>query len=198
MVFRVQNGPDGDGAVGATRIHSGYSQDWRDALVERYPALLKDEDGRPIGYPEVGDGWAIVVVQAVDCIAAVARGAQEDIRIVEVKEKFGTLRIYTNALRSSTAAAAVEDIVALAEARSECTCDICGNEGVLYQSGDVLITRCAAHGAGAPVLVRAGWENVHIKRHLKGGEVSIVYCRRYDRDNDVFVVVPPSTLGIKE
>jgi hypothetical protein len=42
---------------------------------------------------------------------------------------------------------------------------------------------------------RAGFENMHIVRHYVGGK-SHVTCRRYDRENDVFVDVDPSTPGI--
>lgn len=176
-------------------IHS--SRDWRDRLIERHPNLLRDANGRPVGRPQVGDGWAEVVARAIDRIEAVA-GNSAVVRISEIKEKYGTLRIYTNVVRDPIMAAVVEEAVALAEARSECTCDVCGALGVLYEQGDVLATRCVAHGDGAPVEVRPGWENIHIKRHAKDGKVRIVFCRRYDRERDTFTDVPPFALGIKE
>jgi hypothetical protein len=42
-----------------------------------------------------------------------------------------------------------------------------------------------------------GFENLHIVRHFVGGQRYIT-CRRYDRQNDVFVDVDPASLGIEE
>ena len=70
-------------------------------------------------------------------------------------------------------------------------------EGRLY-NGAWLTTRCAAHAEGRPpVPPRAGFENMHIVRHLVGGKRHVT-CRRYDRERDVFVDVDPASLGIGE
>lgn len=194
MAFRLQSFVS---AGGFPVLHSQGPSDWRDDLVSRNPTLLKDPSGGAAGRPEVGDGWADVVARALHRIAAISN-AGVDFRILAIKEKFGTLRIYTSVLRNSVATNAIEEIVALAEARSECTCEICGAEGVLYERGFELATRCEAHAVGSPVEVRPGWENIHIKRHLKPGRSRIVWCRRYLRESDKFVDILPLALGINE
>lgn len=51
-------------------------------------------------------------------------------KIVQVKEKFGTLRVYLD--RGCDAAQGIAD---MAEAMSEVTCEICGNKGHTYTIG---------------------------------------------------------------
>jgi hypothetical protein len=89
-------------------------------------------------------------------------------------------------------------VVDLAEARSACTCEICGAEGRLYDHSDWLTTRCAEHAEGEPIPVRLGFENVHVVRRIIGGRVRVVSCRRYDRATDSFIDLPPESLGIEE
>jgi hypothetical protein len=86
----------------------------------------------------------------------------------------------------------------LAEARSFCTCEICGVPGRLYDRGGWLATACADHARGEPVPVKVGCENLHVVRKVVEGAVRIVSCRRYDRKADAFVNVNPRDLGIEE
>jgi hypothetical protein len=51
--------------------------------------------------------------------------------VLQIKEKFGTLRFYWDGTLSSEATAQVEEAIALAEARSACTCELCDAEGQL-------------------------------------------------------------------
>ncbi len=88
--------------------------------------------------------------------------------------------------------------MALAEARSGCTCEICGRAGLLYAQGDWLATVCPDYARGKPVPVQPGFENVHFVRTFEAGRYPIASCRRYDRDADTFVDVDPQSLGIKE
>jgi hypothetical protein len=106
--------------------------DWRHDLRARYPDQVRCT-------PICADGWRPIIESAVDLIVAAAPMA----RIVEMKEKFGTLRIYCETPPAVTAA--VDRIVAAAEEQSGRTCEICGNAGVLYDVADWLATRCVAH-----------------------------------------------------
>jgi hypothetical protein len=176
---------------------------WQAALVARHPDLFRMElVGRyqTPGFPEVGDGWRNVVETAVCRIAeAVAAAPPASVKIVQLKEKFATLRLYWHGESlSRDTENAVADAVALAEARSACTCEICGDAGVLHRAGGQLLTACAAHAVGEPVAAEPGWENLHLVRGYRDGKVALILCRRYDREADAFVDVDPRSLGIEE
>jgi hypothetical protein len=194
-MFRVL---DLDKTHGFWDLATGTNEDWREELAHRHPELFCDTAGRLSARPEVGDGWADLVGRAVERIAMASKAGRSPVRIVEIKEKYGTLRVYTDMVHDAATAAAIDEAVALATARSACTCEICGAEGSLRERGDVLATACDEHAKGTPVEVRPGWENIHITRALRDGRVRIVSCRRYDRAADAFVQVPPFALGIKE
>jgi hypothetical protein len=179
-------------------VESRTTGDWRDRIVQRHPQLFRDERGRTPGYPQVGPGWAELIGLAAERIASASRNATVPIRIFEVKEKYGTLRLHTGRIDDPTVADAVEEAIALAEARSACTCEECGGKGRLYERGDVLATLCGRHARGVAVEVRPGWENLRIVRALKDGQLRIVSCRRYLRPQDAFVDVPPFAIGLKE
>jgi hypothetical protein len=201
---------------------------WQDDLVQRHPALFQvgtdggipgrptvgdgrhdlveraviRKNGRPFtpGRPTVGDGWRELIETAVSRIATtVAGNPRATVKIVEVKGERGTLRLYW---RSKTLGAktehAIEDAVALAEARSACTCEQCGNAGVLHALGDRLATACPDHARGDPVPVMPDLENVHIVRTFGASGHPIACCRRYMRQTDSFVDVDPQSLGVEE
>jgi hypothetical protein len=115
----------------------------------------------------------------------------------QIKEKFASLRFYWHGDVSSETAAKIHEAIALAEARSACTCEECGEEGQLYRHGGIYMTRCAAHAKGQPVAAEPGRENVHIVRAATPDGFRIA-PRRYDRATDTFVDVDPRTLGIEK
>lgn len=161
---------------------------WRRALMERHPQLFA-----PTGYPTVGDGWRDLLDRALARIAAavVREPAESEIRIVEIKEKFGALRLYFNSRKlSAKALAKVREAIDLAEARSACTCEECGAQGRLHDRGGWLLTRCADHATGEPVPIPPGCENVHVKQAFENGKLRVVSCRRYDRARDILVEAP--------
>jgi hypothetical protein len=201
---------------------------WQDALVQRHPDLFqvgKDgripgrptvDDGRQNlveraairknggthtpGRPTVGDGWRELVETAVSRIATtVAANPRATVKIVEVQGKRGTLRLYWRGRNlGAKAEHAIEDVVAMAEARSACTCEQCGNAGVLHARGDRIATACPDHARGEPVPVTPGLENVHIVRTFDGSRHPIACCCRYVRETDSFVDVGPQSLGVRE
>jgi hypothetical protein len=118
--------------------------------------------------------------------------------VLQIKEKFGTLRFYWDGTLSPEARGQVEEAIALAEARSACTCELCGAEGQLYQDGATLMTRCADHRQGGVVEKRAGFDNIHIVHQVVDGRLRVVQCRRYDRETDSFIGIDPTLLGIEE
>ncbi len=173
-------------------------------LVARYPDLFRHESNDRVtspGYPSVGDGWRNLVETAIGRIAgAVAKVPAGSVKIGQVKQKYGTLRLYLDTYKGLPEAtcAAIDEAIRLAEARSACTCEQCGEQGRLYDEGGYVFTACDQHAQGKVVEVRPGRENIHIVRALKDGKLSIVSCRRYLREIDSFVDVAPADLGIKE
>jgi hypothetical protein len=176
---------------------------WQDALVARHPAIFNlTENGRSYapGAPTCGDGWRDLIETAVGRIAdALAAAPSGSVTIVQAKEKFGTLRMYWRGEGlSKKTEHVIEDAVALAEARSGCTCEVCGEPGVLRARGNWLATACEDHARGEPVQIAPGFENLHIVRAFGAGRYPIASCRRYDRAADKFVDVDPQSLGIEE
>lgn len=155
---------------------------------------MRGDSYRP-GYPAVGDGWRDIVETAIARVAAASTG--HDVRIEQIKQKFGSLRIYWTCADGvpQDVSLNLEEAVARAEARSECTCETCRSPGRLYTTGSWDATSCPEHARGEPVPVRPGFENLHIVRVVVDGEVRVVACRRYDRDTDTFVDVDPAILG---
>jgi hypothetical protein len=121
------------------------------------------------------------------------------VKIVEVKGKRGTLRLYWRGRNlGAKTEHAIEDVVAMAEARPACTCEQCGNEGVLHASGDWFTTACSNHARGEPVPITRGFENLQIVRTFNALQHPIASCRRYVRERDLFVDVDPQSLGVEE
>jgi hypothetical protein len=175
---------------------------WQADLIARYPDLFVQEiRGRTTtpGYPAVGEGWRDLVETVVARIAAASLDSGS-LKIGQIKEKFGTLRLYLDRCDGLPEASlsVINEAISLGEARSACTCETCGAEGRLYDASGWFLTACERHAKGTVVEVRPGRENIRIVRALKDGKLSIVSCRRYVRDTDSFVDVAPASLGIKE
>lgn len=174
-------------------------QDWRVNLVEAHSRLFRAPNVRPevtSGYPECEAGWQDLLQITCARIDAALVG-EDSFRALQIKEKLGTLRFYWRGTMSDTAKARVEEVIALAEARSACTCEICGTEGRLHNWEGSLATACSEHAKGKPVPVKPGHENLHFVRRFGPGATLVVSCRRYDRDADSFVDVDPKSIGIE-
>ncbi|WP_342738795.1 hypothetical protein [Bradyrhizobium sp. B117] len=171
---------------------------WRIELINAYRNLFRPPPRAPIlaqGYPECGPGWRDLIERACGRITAML-GPEERLEILQIKEKYGTVRVYWRGKLSEHSRQTVEGILALAEARSGTTCEQCGGKGRLYRAGGVLMTRCPAHAKGQSVPIRAGLENVYIVQKVVDGRLSVT-CRRYDRDTDSFIDVGRLSSGIE-
>jgi hypothetical protein len=176
---------------------------WQTELMARHPELFRPEFcGRVTehGYPTVGDGWRDLVEKAVARMAAanaVVPGAS--LKIGQIKEKFGTLRVYLDSHRglSNPVTAAIDEIIAFAEARSACTCETCGSEGQLFKSGGWFNTACDYHGKGYPMQRKRVLENVHLGWDFVTGK-RVLQAKRYIRKTDRFEEVDVSTLHLGE
>lgn len=86
----------------------------------------------------VGPGWAPLLQKLTDKLFSLGW----DGGLLQVKEKFGTLRFYhQNNVRDPLLAEVVEDVVEAAENRSGQTCERCGKYGEVRGDG-WLVTRC--------------------------------------------------------
>lgn len=173
--------------------------DWRIDLIKAHPNLFHPPTGAPEtarGYPACGDGWRELLNCACERIAA-ALAEGDSFKAVQIQEKSASLRFYWRGRLSPEAEAKIVNAIALAEARSACTCDECGKEGRLYCNCGVLITRCAIHARGQPVEVAPTEQNVHIVRRVVAGKLRGISCCRYDRGTDTFVDVPPDSLRVE-
>ena len=179
---------------------AGNATDWRIELMQANPGLFHGPIGRleaAEGYPNCEEGWRDLLERACARIeAALVEGGT--LKVLQIKEKFGTLRFYWCGDMSDTAKAKVEEAIALAVARSACTCEICGAEGRLYNRDRWLATACPEHAKGELKPNRPGFENIHIVRTFGPGRFPIVSCRRYIRETDSLVDVDPKSLGIEE
>jgi hypothetical protein len=84
---------------------------------------------------DVGPGWRPIVQAAVDAIA------KKNGHILQIKEKFGGLRIYVHAGDFD----AIDDIVRTAERQCAITCETCGKPGSLRNLNGWLKTACNEH-----------------------------------------------------
>lgn len=121
--------------------------DWGRDLMLRHVRLFETErDGPNIasGYPAIREGWRDVVERLCARIGTTLEDG-ETFRFVQIVRKFGLLRIDWAGEVSEATKARIEEAVALAEARSSCTCEVCGLEGEKYYAAKFVIPRCMAH-----------------------------------------------------
>jgi hypothetical protein len=107
-------------------------------LQKRFPNVLKNLYGRvdqtcmAFGI-ECGSGWDDLIENTLEQLEAV----NQDVVIDQIKEKFGTLRIYF-----SGGGKEAEDIVGVAERQSALICESCGADGILTRNRHWLMTAC--------------------------------------------------------
>jgi len=88
---------------------------------------------------ECGDGWYNIIDSLCANIQGYIdqqEGKVRQIEATQVKEKFGTLRFYTNHIDDY-----VDGVISMAECMSARTCESCGNPGEANDSGWI-ITLC--------------------------------------------------------
>jgi len=173
-------------------------RNWRVQLMEAHPNLFPRQTSHPgsaFGYPSCEDGWHDLLERLCARLEAALRD-DETIQNIQIKEKFATLRVYWRGDISPATAARLYEAIALAEARSACTCELCGAEGRLYREGSLYITRCADHAQGAPVATEPGQENIRLIRLPTDGHRNA--ARRYDSETDRFIDIPLGDAGGEE
>lgn len=118
-------------------------------LVAKFPALYRALRTEKYFVPlaqrgiEVDKGWWPLLEKLSQDITAVTDKAY----FVQVKEKFGELRIYVT-IEDDTIKEEVYKLIRLAEAESTTKCETCGADAQLMTNGRWLFTKCTEH-AGA-------------------------------------------------
>jgi hypothetical protein len=82
----------------------------------------------------VGPGWHGLVDELFDL------AEKENFQVAQVKEKFGSLRIYADFLKQGQ-----DKILSDLERRSANMCEICGKAGEMISRGGWVKTRCKDH-----------------------------------------------------
>ena len=112
----------------------------QEKLVDKYPSLfiyLTEHGSGDLLLPicfglEVGDGW----YDLLDGLFAAMVQLGEDVRLTQVKEKFGRLRVYIDG-----GSDAVHDLIDEHEVLSGEICEVCGKSGWLHGT-NWLMVRC--------------------------------------------------------
>ena len=89
---------------------------------------------------ECGDGWFHILEDALKQLSDIAFKEGNDFRIDQIKEKYGYLRIYLNYETDE-----MSEIIQEAEAKSQETCEQCGNPGILRSRNHWCYTSCEEH-----------------------------------------------------
>jgi hypothetical protein len=88
---------------------------------------------------ECDPGWHSMIYELLDKIQRIVDDNGYDIEVVEIKEKYGGLRVY---LSSSTDE--IDGLIREYEDRSYITCEVCGKPGSMRDRGGWYKTLCDA------------------------------------------------------
>ena len=109
-------------------------QELSKSLMNKFPASWFER----IGGIEVGDGWVDILNNLLTEFIPLA---PPDFKVLQIKEKFGGLRVYHN---SNINYDALHIAILKAEMDSYKSCDVCGNAGTLTRDGWWRV-RCDEH-----------------------------------------------------
>lgn len=112
-------------------------------------------------FDELPRGWRESVSQTFDSIGAAMAGRPgQRLGVVQVKEKYGGLRIYLEPLGMAEIPATVTVLTDAAERLSFETCDACGAPGALRYDDEIYATRCDRHAMPGSVRAPVGGEGL--------------------------------------
>jgi hypothetical protein len=84
---------------------------------------------------ECGPGWAGLLERLFNDLGDIMRPTGDTIVIKQLKEKFGTLRVYWHGAVDNDTDALIDDAILLAAFRSEVACQTCGQPGQMRKNG---------------------------------------------------------------
>jgi hypothetical protein len=114
------------------RVLRGH-QDW---LANHPENPRADEERWNVGFSfECGPGWSRLLERLFNDLGQILRPTSDKITIRQLKEKFGTLRVYWRGAVDNETDDRIDDAILLAAFRSEVTCDVCGAAGQMQRSG---------------------------------------------------------------
>jgi hypothetical protein len=162
---------------------------WQERLIRRYPHLFAQSfRGVPFapGYPRCSDGWQAIVTRVAERVDKASKGSS--VHFTQLFEQHGMLRVHWTSKSEipPRVELKIEEAIALAEARSLCTCVNCGAEGRLFANDFLLFPACKAHQRGTPVPVISGFHDVFLRRAIVKDRSVLVHVR-YDWASDAFV-----------
>jgi hypothetical protein len=125
-------------------------------LRQRHPSTVVGCKGKPGNFPvSCGNGWMPILERCFDQFDAIFAGTGKRLQIIQIKEKFGTLRIQTEAVPQH-----LQEPVRLAideaELLSNAVCEECGAQGRLRDDEGWWATRCGTHASPGSA-VASGW-----------------------------------------
>lgn len=127
------------------------NQELEDKLMEKFPWFEARNvwTGKKLSIPhpcECDDGWYDLIYNFCKDTEELYKSKNEDIFdiiIVQIKEKYGTLRIYLAGYLDG-----IDNIITKYENLSAKTCEICGDKGKLSTDGFWYKTLCDKHRKG--------------------------------------------------
>lgn len=126
-----------------------YPLDWADDIRARYPGYFTR-------YPECYGGWNALLSEFFDTVVSLVPDP-DDFGLLQVKEKFGDLRIYYSLGDvSDDVVKAINEAEELAVKKSGTTCEISGEPGALID--------------------RSGFYCVRAEKHRKPGDLVVKFC----------------------
>lgn len=106
------------------------------SLYAQYPRLFRHREskGSPMCFGcECGEGW----LEIIKAVCRLIDGRDSDPAFTQIKEKWGTLRIYHDSADDPF----VDGVIRMAEEMSSHTCERCGHPG-RGRGGGWLVTLC--------------------------------------------------------
>lgn len=156
--------------------------------------FMQDEPKDTFGYPLCQEGWQDVLERLCARIEEALRKS-ETFEFVRIKQKYGILSIGWEGKVPHDTRARIEEALALAAARSSCTCEVCGAEGNKYHASENVMVRCKRHAEGRPILATRANQRLHIVRVVAPTEPPVCTVSRHHRKADSFVGPPEDVDG---
>jgi len=119
--------------------------DFEQKMHQKYPEMLQgltmDMTKSCLAWGfECAEGWNDIIENMLEQLQIESNNQKEQVVIEQIKEKFGTLRVYHSGLYSDN----VNQIVRRAELKSAETCEVCGKKGEV-RGGGWIKTLCDEH-----------------------------------------------------